>query len=356
MAPRNGTAIAARVSSKDQYTEITGLSFDGEQATAQKWMNALKGAAGIRGQYALFYVNIYGVPSGGQAGGYGGVGNGNSIGILHHELGHAQSLPHWGNKENYPYRKTMHGIPAPEVYNDVHVGPTWAFDMPTMTFIPPTVQDNAVGGVASTYKKDPMQGGGTGDQEEGFLMRHFSDYSMNQARNYIEGHIVVSGDGGATYNKWDDTAKQYSKAVENNGVQYAVELNMEVISVMAAASAVTPQATMVYPPIGPYLSGLTQTFDPRIETDRNRANEVYCPDGGCDMSLRITQGGQIKVYMLALELDSTADPLDAKSLNTRAVNLRALDGAVSMVELLSTPNAEVNGIPENASILDVWGN
>ena len=353
--PNVGT-IAVRVGSKTEYQQLTGVSFDGEQAAAQQWMNALKKAAGFNGQYSLFYVNIYGVPSGGQAGGYGGVGNGTNLGVLNHELGHALSLPHWGDNADYPYRGVMHDIPAPEVYNDVHVGPTWAFDMPTMTFIPPIVQDNSVGGEAGTYKKDPMQGGGSGDQEEGFLLRHFSDYSMNQSRDYIERHIVVSEDRGSTYNKWDDEAKKYSKAVTNNGVKYAVDLDKEVISVMVGASAVTPQATLVYPPIGPYVSGLIMLFDPRVDADRSQANSVYCPNGGCDLSVRITQGNQIKVYMLPIALDPNADPFSGNSLKTSALNLPASDGVITKIELLRTPDAEANGMPKSDTILDVWGN
>lgn len=84
-------------------TRHTRATFDdGEQSTAGQWMNALRAAAGRRGRWSLYYVNIYGVPSGGQAGGFGGVGNGQRLGILHHELGHALSLPHWGDNADYP--------------------------------------------------------------------------------------------------------------------------------------------------------------------------------------------------------------------------------------------------------------
>lgn len=354
--PPRANTFAARVGSKEEYKTITGLNFDGEQGAAAQWNGALKAAAGNNGRYALFYVNIYGVHAGGQAGGFGGVGNGKSIGILHHELGHALSLPHWGDNANYPYRGTMHGIPAPEVYKDVHVGPTWAFDLPTMTFMPPTVQENSVGGVPGTYKKDPMQGGGSGDQEEGFLMRHFSDYSMNKMQNYLEGHIVINTDGGETYAKWDEVSGSYSEASNNNGVQFPVESDVEVISIMAGVSAVTPQATLVYPPVGPYISGLITLFDPNNEADRIQAEAMYCPNGGCDVSVRIVQGGITKTYMLPIALDDSADPLKGDSIRTRAVNLPARDGSVTKIELLSTPNAEINGVPANVEILDTWGN
>ena len=55
--------------------------------------------------------------------------------------------------------------------------------------------------------------------------------------------------------------------------------------------------------------------------------------------------------MLPISLDPNADPLKGNSYNTRAVNLRASDGEVTKVELLSTPDAEKNGMPNNAETL-----
>ena len=347
-------APASRVSSKADYEALNGIKFDGEQAAASQWKTALKAAAGTRGRYALFYVNIYGVNAGGQAGGCGGVGNGNSLGIFQHEIGHAFSLPHWGDNANYPYKGDMHGISAPDSYNKTHAGPVWAYDINTNTFIPPTVQENAVGGMPGTYKKDPMQGGGAGDQETGFLMRHFSDYSQSKMQNYLEGHIAIRKPGSSDYVRWDDITGTYSKALENNGVNYPIQNDVEVISVMAGVSSTTPQATIVYPPIGPYTSGLIKIFDPHLEADRLEAQAKYCPDGGCDVSLRVVQGGVTKTMLLPIELLSGIDPLDGKSFNTRAVNLPAEDGTVSKIELLSTPDAEINGLPSNPEVLYFW--
>jgi len=350
------SAPAARVSSKEGYQTITGSSFDGEQGAAAQWNGALKAASGTKGRYALFYVNIYGVPSGGQAGGFGGVGNGKSLGIFNHELGHALSLPHWGNNKDYPYRGDMFGISAPEVFNDVHVGPTWAFDLDKNVFIPPTVQANAVGGDLGTYKKDPMQGGGTGDQEEGFLIRHFSDYSINKIQNFLEEHIVIQNEDSGVFSSWDATTKTYTNNMDNNGVQFPLEKDTQVISIMAGVSAVTPQATILYPPIGPYQSGIIDLFDPAIEADRSKAASIYCPNGGCDVSLKIVQNGQTRIVMLPIAMDAGADPLKSNSFKTRAVNLRATDGEVTMVELLGTPDAEINGIPSSPEVLYSWSN
>jgi hypothetical protein len=351
--PRAGLP-AARIASKDEYFEQTGQRFDGEQAAALQWSGALKDAAGTRGRISLYYVNIYGAWAGGQAGGFGGVGNGTHAGVLHHELGHALSLPHWCNHSTYPYRGAMHGIGGPDNGEDVHAGPTWAFDLPTGRFLPPTVQPGASRGTAGTYKRDPMCGGGTGDQEEGFLFRHFSDYSVNQMRHYLEGHVLVWRDSLNSWVRWNDATGNYSLRESNNGVRYPVERDVEVISVMAGVSAATPSAILVYPPIGPYTTGLIDLFDPRSGTDRTRADQLFCPSSGCDVSLRIRQGGAEKIYMLALSWDAAADPLSRGSYRTRALNLPARDGAVTSVELLLTPDAEKNGLPNRPTVLDSW--
>lgn len=351
--PRDGVA-AARVRSKDDYLAQTGLGFDGEQGAALQWKSALKAAAGTGGRVSLYYVNIYGVGAGGQAGGFGGVGNGTSEGILHHELGHALSLPHWGNNPDYPYKGDMFGIAAPDIYSGTHAGPTWAFHPPTRAFIPPTVQSSSVGGAEGTYKADPMQGGGTGDQEQGYIYRHFSDYSVNQMRNYLEGHVLVWSEELKSYAGWNDESGDYSSVVANDGVKYPAERDAEVVSVMAAVSAVTPGVNFVYPPIGPYTAGLIDLFDPSDSEDRARADQLFCPSGGCDVCLKIVQGGVEKVVMLAAAWDTSADPLSGGSLTTRAVNFPHKDGEVTSAQLLLTPDAEVNGLPANPAVLHSW--
>ena len=179
-----------RVSSQQDYYNQTGLNFDGEQAAALQWVHALS-ASGGNIDVAMQYINIIGVPAGGQAGGFDGVGS-PGVGILNHELGHALSLPHWGNSSAYPYKGSMYGI-DPQPGNDIHVGPVWGFDIRSLTYLPPTVQPNTVAApdLVGYYKKSPMWGGGMGDQEIGYLMRHFSDYGVNKMQNYLEGKVAV---------------------------------------------------------------------------------------------------------------------------------------------------------------------
>ena len=351
--PRGGVA-AARVRSPSEYLLQTGIRFDGEQAAALSWNGALKRAAGRQSRLSLYYINIYNVGAGGQAGGFSGVGNGTSAGILHHELGHALSLPHWGNSSSYPYRGPMHGIDPP-VGNEVHAGPAWAFDLPSQSFIPPTVQpNNSRSHPPGTFKVDPMQGGGTGYQEPPFLLNHLSDYSVNQMRNYLEGRVVLWNDSLGSYASWDQSDAAYTRTVSNNGVDYPITRDVDVITIMASVSGANPDINMVYPPIGPYQTGLIRLFDPRIPADRAAARAIYAPSNGCDVSVRITQGGVEKIYMLPASLEPNADPLSSGSLETEAVNLPASDGVVTRIELLSTPDAEDNGLPASPEILYTW--
>lgn len=353
--PPRAEVVAARVSSKDEYKVKTGLDFDGEQAAALQWKSALKAAAGTGGRISLYYVNIYGANAGGQAGGFGGVGNGTAVGILNHELGHALSLGDcYGNDPNYPYKGDMYGIPQPVADNDLHVGPTWAYYVYDKAFIPPTVQPNSVGGTVGTYKRDPMCGGGQGDQEQGYLMRHFSDYSVSRMRSFLEEHVVIWNEDLESYASWDSESNDYTKVVSNNGVSYPVERDVSVLSVMASISGANQDVNMVYPPIGPYVAGLIELFDPRQAADREAAETKFCPGDGCDVSLKIVQGGVEKVYMLAASWDTAADPLNGNSLTTKALNLRASDGAVTRVDLWLTPDAEHNGLPSTPTVLYSW--
>jgi autotransporter-associated beta strand protein len=352
--PRAGVK-AARVKSRADYLAQTGLAFDGEQGAALAWNSALKRAAGTSGRVSLYYTNIYGVSAGGQAGGFAGVGSGTSVGILHHELGHALSLPHWGDSASYPYKGDMHGIPAPAIYNGTHAGPSWAYDLRLKAFIPCTTQPGNVGNrTVGTYKADPMQGGGTGFQEPPYLMNHFSDYSVRQMRNYLDGHVLRWNESLNRYASWSSTTRDYTNTVTNNGVQYPLQRDVEVISVLASVSGSNPGVNMVYPPIGPYTSGLIRLFDPRISADRSAAASIYAPTNGCDTSVRVIQGGVEKFYMLAAAWEPTIDPLTGASLRTAAINLPASEGPVTRIDLLLTPDAQINGLPADPQVLYTW--
>jgi len=348
--PPRANLPAARVEKPEDYQKKTGAKFDGEQAAALQWVWALSRSGGNR-DVAMCYINILGVFAGGQAGGFNGVGT-IRLGIMNHELGHALGLPHIGEQKDYPYRGEMYGIQPPNVFNSVHVGPTWAFDLHSRTFIPPTVQRGSKRWPAGSYKAEPMQGGGDGDQEEPFLLRHFSDYNVHRMQEYLERRVAVMRNG--SYFKWDDATGDYTKRVESDGVTYPIAQNVSVISVMAAMTPADADVNMVYPPIGPYRGNLIRTFDPRIAADREAAQKVFAPKGGCDFSLKIRQGSKELFYLLAASAAEDKAFSKLRSLTTAAVNLRAVDGPVTSVELLHTPGADRSGLPEHPKVLAHW--
>jgi len=346
-----------RVKSKEEYKEKTGLRFDGEQAAALQWVHALS-AAGGNHDIAMCYVNIIGVPAGGQAGGFDGVGYIGAKGIMHHELGHAFGLPHWGAYKKYPYGGEMHGIPAPPT--EVHVGPVWGFDHRLRKFIPPTMQFTVKHGKSvfekGMYKPDPMQGGGHGKQEAPFLLNHFSDYSVYRMQQYIEKKLAVLKNG--EFYRWNSEQGDYSSQVsntDNKGVRYPLETDLDIISVMVACTLSDKTVNLVYPPIGPYTGNLIMTFDPRDPEQRALAvKKHYLPKGKSDFSLRIIQGGKESFYMLPADGFENDDPKQSRSLKTVAVNVRASDGEVTTAELLYTPNVQLNGLEESPEVLDTW--
>lgn len=355
--PPRGGFKAIRLFELNDYWDSTGVKIDGEQLAAVQWKDALRDAAGIQKRREMFFVNYYGIPRarGGQAGvgGFGGVCKGTELGARSHELGHALNLLHAAEDQSYPYKGVMYGIQPPSVYKKVHVGPTWAYDYKKEAFISPIISKSTnYKGKIGQYKIEPMQGGGIGTQDEGFIFNHFSDYSVDKMRKFMQQHIIVWN--GSSYATWDTSTGAYTNEIANNEVNFPMERDVEVISVMAGVSSVTPQATLVYPPIGAYSSGYIRLFDPNVEADRIDADQIYCPDGGCDVSLSVVQGGITKVYMLPIDLDASLSPTDYKSYKTRAINLKAIDGTVSKVELMLTPDAEINGVSSAPTILYTW--
>ena len=367
---------AVRISSIEEYENITGVGFEGDQGLMTQLNGSLKGAAGTRAKYSLYLSNAHGLSPGTSPTGIGSstaftsivmVSNqkrnfGTSHGTASHEIGHSFSLPHWANDKHddvYPYRNKMHGIEAPMTRGDngvlkkVHVGPVWGIDLKKMLFIPPTKYNQKV-----RYKKDPMAGGGLGDQEDDFLLNHFSDFSARKMQDFLESKIeVLTTNPGeeARYARWNQNTMDYTNSINRNPSRYAIKQNTEVISVMVGASLLTPDASIAYPPIGPYLSGLPQTFDPRTQEGRTEGERWHCAPN-CDISVRVVQGGQTKVRMLDMTMGGIIDPLKWGSYKVRAINFPASDGAITKIEILNTPIVEANGVPVNPEVLDTWVN
>jgi hypothetical protein len=154
---------------------------------------------------------------------------------------------------------------------------------------------------------------------------------------------------------WNSVDNDYTTTVENDGVQYPIEGDVDVVSILTGISAVTEEANIIYPPLGPYNTGLIRLFDPRNADDRADIQNIYSEHvGGFDYTIRINQGNQQKYVMIPVEHDPNADPLNGSYFYTYAVNLPAEDGEVTKVELLYTPDAEHNGLPATPKTIVEW--
>lgn len=308
--PRRSGLPPARVSSKAEYQQLTGKRFDGEQAAALQWVNALQEASGRAKRWSLHYVNIHGVPAGGQAGGFKGVGYGASHGVLLHELGHALGLPHWQQNQAYPYRGDLFNISAPAA-GAVHAGPTWAYDLTKNTFIPPYFTKAA----GREFKRDPMAGGGNNSEDPAFLYRHFSDYSVFRMQSWLEAQMIRWHAPSKRWQKWDKGQQRYAAIDQTGDGEFRYDTLLPnspddlVISIMASISGQHDKGmsqngldhlNMIYPPIGPFKSGRIPLFDPSRRSDRLTMNQMqYCPADGCDLTFKVTQGGKLYYYAIA---------------------------------------------------------
>jgi hypothetical protein len=354
--PIAGETIAARINSKAVYRNLTGKDFNRHNATFSPIRAALRNAAGFRNGGHQTYISTswnYGdAQSKGESGAHASTqAIRGGEGILFHEMGHAFSLPHWADRSFYPYKGTMHGIQAGPVAAGTHAGPIWGYNSKSKKFLKPTRD----GVTPLTYKNDPMQGGAKGSPEPGFSLNHFSDYSIHRIRENLDNNLVRYING--NYARWNSETSSYSKIQTNKGnITYPIVRDVNVYSVMAALSTTTPQANLAYPPIGPYKSGLIQVFDPTKSEDRSNPDaEFFCKKfRDCDYTLRVTQGGKVKHYMISMQSGLTSDPTSVYSFATRAVNVPASDGTITKIELLETLNARINGLPSNPKVLSTW--
>lgn len=339
--PRNGNP-AVRLKSTEEHLTKTGEPFNGKQLAAQQWYAALQNAGGQK-HLTAFFISIANVNSGGWAWDYAGMGSLSRFPVLHHELGHVLGVDDLPCEAGYPYKGEMYGINKGD--DAYHGGPTWRFD-PRTGFVSPILSERS--STPGEWKKDPMGGGGIGE-EPGEAIAAFSDYSVRKMQDYMEQHVVMWSEEKQAYVRWNHWTGACSDIVKNNGVRFPLVRDIEVYSIMIQTSAVTEEANFIYPVIGPYTSGLIDTFDPASAEDRKRARKL--PFGRWDISLRIIQGGQTKTYMLPIAWQPDDDPLDLDSLQTRAVNVPTRDGNVTRAEILLTPEANVQGIPEAPEVL-----
>lgn len=340
--PPRANNPAVRLKSTEEHMTKTGQEFNGKQLAAQQWYAALQNAGGQK-QLNAYFISIANVHSGGWAWDYAGMGSLRRFPVLNHELGHVLGVDDLPCEAGYPYMGEMYGITKGD--GGYHGGPIWRFD-PRVGFVSPILSDKSK--APGEWKKDPMGGGGIGE-EPGEEIAQFSDYSVRKMQDYMERNIVEWSEEEQAYVKWNPYIYKFIDIVKSNGINFPIEPDVKVYSVMVQVSAVTEEGNFIYPVIGPYVSGLIDTFDPNIEEDRKRARKL--PLGSWDISLRIEQGGVTKTYMLPIAWTPDDDPLDLDSLKTHALNVPVRDGEVTHAELLLTPEANVNGMPENPQVL-----
>ncbi len=358
--PPHGDAPAIRCTSEEDYEKQAGKDFNGKQSAALAWQKALRDAGGQK-HLSLYLINIANVKAGGfaESRDFGGCGALGRFKVLHHELGHALDVEDLNEEVLYPYRGKMHGIDK-TTSSGYHIGPTWGFD-PRMGLpgveegrpflISPIVPENAQRDKPGEWKGSPVMGGGGPGAEPGIPLKIFSDWSVRKMLEYLEKWIVVWDEDAQSWIQWNGWHQVYMHKLKNDGITFPVEQDVEVYSVMAATSAAKEDCNFIYPVIGPYKSGLIATFDPNVAEDRARVRRLTSVSGPWDITLRIVQGGVTKNIMMHMRWTVGMDPCDGDAYQTRAVNLPARDGEIERVELLLTPDAAINGIPDNPRVL-----
>ena len=155
------------------------------------------------------------------------------------------------------------------------------------------------------------------------------------------------------WRKWDDSTGDYTKEFPHFvGVQVPFESDVEVYTIMVQISTVSPTkpTTMIYDPIGPYVSDRARTFDVTNGQDRFDARAMqFCDHNGCDYTLRVTQGGATTTYMLY-----AAGPVTVNNVN--AISVPTSLGEITKIELLSTPDAALGWPTRITETIAVWPN
>ena len=340
--PPRSNNPAVRLTSTEEHLTKTGETFNGKQLAAQQWYAALQNAGGHK-QLTAYFISIANVHSGGWAWDYAGMGSLRRFPVLNHEMGHVLGVDDLPCEAGYPYIGEMYGIDKGN--GGFHGGPTWRFD-PRVGFVSPRLSDQTK--APGDWKKDPMGGGGIGE-EPGEEIAQFSDYSVRKMQDYMERNVAQWNEEKQAYCIWNHWTGAFSDVIKNNGANLPIENDVEVYSILAQISAVTDEGNFIYTLLGPYVSGLIDTFDPNSDEDRKRARKL--PFGSWDVSLRIEQGGVTKTFMLPIAWQPDGNPLDLDTLKTHAVNVPVRDGEVTHAELLLTPEANVCGMPDNPRVL-----
>lgn len=381
MPYKNLTTPAAIVSSAAQLRSGWG---DVDVDRSKGWARILQRASGVNYyEHANFCVINRGENVGGGIGadGYYCVSN-DDPGTFWHELGHTFQLPHWGESgpraDLYPYKNEAEylGLSATKGFNSAHAGPYWAYDARSVDngvssrgiFIAPWL-DVDLDGTPDRWKRSPLQGGGSVDSGSQQLA-HFSDYSINKIMSILDDRSYWF----ERDNEWIDDAKwaahgpgwyfsnpQHSyQPYTGDGRNRPVANDQEVFSIMLAGSmAKDNQFGHVYPAIGPYIANLRTMYDPRDPAAMAElSGSSNCPAAGCDLSVRVVQGGVTNVFTIEQSWNENIPKTNQGAFFEQAINVPMSFGAITSIELLLTPDAQTysdaGAFDENMTVLAQW--
>ncbi|GAM27448.1 hypothetical protein SAMD00019534_106240 [Acytostelium subglobosum LB1] len=332
---------ARKVTNLDEITNNDGF---GIMATVLGFLSRIFDANGDGSQNKVIWSPLmsinkhgeYGTVDGGLGGGRRATGD-ISNGLIIHEVGHAQGLPHAGEAFNngaFPYvRGSLNGS-------------VWGFNFDTNEFLSIYIPSNSSdyddckddGNIMRDdrcVRQDPMQGG-SGDQAKGYPYTMFSDFNAGKIQQFYEGAPIWVPET-QSYIKWDD--------VNLVNVPYPI----------------------VNTSYGLYVDGQPQSS--HRPTDEKQLSPIntgdidwYCKQSGCDFTLRVTyKDGSKYIKLLQVgvrkwfdqngEVDPDClDPKDNDSTFTIIENIPA-DLQVTLVELLWTPYGFRTILASDAKVL-----
>jgi len=184
------------------------------------------------------------------------------------------------------------------------------------------------------------------------MYAHFSDYSIMRMQSRFEDQAAYWNEEIGEYAQWNQETGKYDKVIKNDGMRFPIERDVEVITLLASANVVAPDANIIYPPIGPYKAGLIRRFDADSSEDRAKAQEFGYNDETCNVCLRVTQNGKVTSYLIKVRLSRDDDPM--QTFNVSAINLPAGDGDITKAELLYAPDVIEKGITPEHTVLYTW--
>jgi len=313
------------VTSKQDYVDQTGLEFN-EAETAISWVKALRRATssdydGYGIDTRFFYGNLHGgnLLATGISHKFSGVGPSGNTHQLFKVTGMGIGFFYGSHESNFVKKVDS-------------LNPIWGFDALNNLLVS---EDEVIAGYDDSLP-----------EEDRPSYPHFTSFATANIQYTLSKSCV-----------WNEQMQYYEYADIELPCPMAGEWglphepNKEVLSIMMTVSAANPSVNYIYPVIGPYLSDLIDLYDPTQSDQLNQIDKNFCPDAGCDITARVTQGGEVNHYLLSVAWEPGLDPTVAESLWTTVINVPATLGDITKIELLLTPEAQLNGVPSDAAVL-----